>query len=172
MLSAQSNGGKCRTESELRWLPRSFLLISKYLWLPEKVSKERSRDPCSCGISRHLCILVHKAGKERRQEAQSGQRDFQEGVWLERVKTWGWMMELDQNTAWADVRQVYRHQGGSWPHRGTSWRAGENSAADRTIWTLGENTRAWLLHFEISGIARAGICLMKVDDGDDGDDDE
>ena len=55
-----------------------------------------------------MCTLVHKAGKERRQEAQGGQRDFQEGVWLERVKKWGWMMELDQNMAWADVRRVYR----------------------------------------------------------------
>lgn len=75
MLSAQSNGGTCRTESELRWLPRSFLLISKYLWLPEKVSKERSRvTPAlvgSQGISVSLSTKLAKK-EDRKLRVASG----------------------------------------------------------------------------------------------------
>ena len=92
--------------------------------MSEKVNKERCRDPCSHGISKHLSIVVHNAGRERRQGPQSSQWDFKE-VWLEKVQKWGWMMGLGQNTESADVRQVHRHQGEGWPQCGGSRRAGE-----------------------------------------------
>ena len=101
-----------------------FLFISRNLWLSEKVNKERSRDPCSHGISKHLSIVVHHDGRERRQGPQSSQWDFKE-FWLEKVQKWGWMMGLGQHTESADVRQVHRHQGEGWPQCGGSRRAGE-----------------------------------------------
>ena len=55
MLSAQSNGGKCRTESELRWSPRRFLLISSTFGCQRRSTKKRVMTPALVG-SQGICV--------------------------------------------------------------------------------------------------------------------